>query len=80
MARQEPCLFFIFFNFRLDKGYLHMIKKLFLFFCKKDLTFTCKREYNNDMMRSVKKKKKIDPSKYKIKEGKRLAIPLFMRD
>lgn len=26
------------------------------------------------------KKKKIDPSKYKIKEGKRLAIPLFMRD
>ena len=59
-----------------------MIKKLFYFFCKKDLTFTCKRVYNNDMMRSVfiKKKKKIDPSKYKIKEGERLVIPLFMRD
>lgn len=59
-----------------------MIKKLFYFFAKKDLTFTCKWVYNNDMMRSVfiKKKKKIDPSKYKIKEGERLAIPLFMRD
>ena len=38
--------FFYFFNFRLDKRYLHMIKKLFLFFAKKDLTRSLKMNYN----------------------------------
>lgn len=55
-----------------------MIKKLFYFFCKKDLTFTCKRVYNNDMMRSVFiKKKKIDPSKYKKKRRDKACNPFI---
>lgn len=52
--------FFLFFNFRLDKWYLHKIKKLFYFFCKKDLTGSLKMNYNyyNGGVLLKKKKKK----------------------